>query len=433
MTDAGDVAAASPISSGPLPDWPAALAAWLRAGRAAVLVGVVETRGSTPREVGSKLLVGADEVVGTVGGGHLEFKAVELAREQLARAASTAPTAAGDGADDRADHAAGHAVATLRRFPLGPGLGQCCGGVALLCFEHFPAVAAGRGAGADPPALPTWLRDLCAARAAGRDALLLSRAECQGREAGKLLLVDGSSVGSLGDAQLDAAALRLAGGSYAGAGDGWLEGTVACGQAVRLLGAEDARGQPQHLLLEWLRPTDFSIQIYGAGHVGRALLQVLAGLPCAIHWVDSREQALDGAPGRQRADNIRAEWCEEPEWSVDEAPGGACLLVLTHSHAEDYRIVRRALRRQCERGDLAFIGLIGSRSKRRSFEARLRAEGFSDAELAALTCPIGISGIRGKRPEEIAIGVAAQLLRLRGMAQTATSSAEAAQQMRARQ
>gem|GEM_PF-3316 len=387
-------AAASPISDGPLHDWPQALAQRLDAGRAAVLVSVAETRGSTPREVGSKLLVTRDEVLGTVGGGHLELRAVELARERLAGPCATS-----------------HWSSALQRFALGPALGQCCGGVAVLLFEVFTGTR------------PDWLRALCALREQGRSALLVTRCGAVGgwpgggdgigAGCGKLLLDGARRHGGLGDSQLEAAALQL-------------EADCASGQAVRLLHRVDATGEARPLLCEAQRPSDFRLQLFGAGHVGRALLQVLAGLPAEIHWLDSREHAFPAPRPIPLAARLRCEWVDEPEWSVDEAPPGSLLLVLTHSHAEDYRIVRRALRRQRARADLAFIGLIGSRSKRRSFVARLRAEGFADAELAALTCPIGVDGISGKQPAEIAIGVAAQLLQLRDSGRAAAGPGQGA-------
>ena len=95
---------------------------------------------------------------------------------------------------------------------------------------------------------------------------------------------------------------------------------------------------------------------------------------------------------------------------VASAPPGACYLVLTHSHALDLAITQAVL----ARGDFRWFGLIGSCSKRASFESRLRARGFGDDALARMVCPIGLPGIAGKEPEVIAISAVAQLLQATG-------------------
>ena len=96
-----------------------------------------------------------------------------------------------------------------------------------------------------------------------------------------------------------------------------------------------------------------------------------------------------------------------------DLPAQSLVLVMSFSHAEDLDIVCACLRRQRERGDLPFIGLIGSATKWAVFQKRLAERGFAESEIAQITCPIGLPGIPGKEPEVIAIAVAAQLLQLR--------------------
>ncbi|MDH3468973.1 MAG: xanthine dehydrogenase accessory protein XdhC, partial [Gammaproteobacteria bacterium] len=144
--------------------------------------------------------------------------------------------------------------------------------------------------------------------------------------------------------------------------------------------------------------------LFGAGHVGTALLPILAGVGCTVTWVDSRaDQFPPTVP-----DGIRIVRRDDPQFEVDCAPRGSYYLVMTHSHPLDYAICERVLRRR----DVWYCGLIGSRSKRLKFEKRLRAQGFGPAELSRLTCPIGIKSITGKRPGEIAVAVAAELLQI---------------------
>jgi xanthine dehydrogenase accessory factor len=252
-------------------------AAWLAARRPAMLIEVVAHQGSAPRETGTRMLVAADEVLGTVGGGHLEWKAITLGRERLA-----------DRLHDAVDH----------HYPLGPALGQCCGGTMTL-----------RTSVLDAAALATWPDSV-----------------------------------------------------------------------------------PR-----------FHLQLYGAGHVGRAIVRLLAGIDCRVTWIDERESEFPSGDWPSHIEKL----CVEPvEAEVHHAPPGAFYLVLTHSHALDMSISEAILRR----GDFGFFGLIGSATKRARFLRRLAERGIAEPTLQRLTCPIGVPGISGKQPEVIALAVVAQLL-----------------------
>ena len=254
--------------------------AWLDTGRPAVLVQVMAARGSVPRGAGTRMLVAADAVAGTIGGGHLELQAIQRARAMLAAGAGARP-------EDRA-------------IALGPTLGQCCGGALTL-----------RTALLDATALADW---------------------------------------------------------------------------------------PDQAPL-------FDLQLYGAGHVGRAIVHLLGTLPCRVTWIDEREAEFPAVPPpphitRLCVDGVEAE--------VQQALPGAFTLVLTHSHDLDLRIAEAVLRR----GDFGFLGLIGSATKRARFLSRLTQRGVAAEALARLTCPIGVAGIPGKQPEQIALAVVAQLLQV---------------------
>lgn len=150
------------------------------------------------------------------------------------------------------------------------------------------------------------------------------------------------------------------------------------------------------------------VALFGGGHVGRALVHVLSTLPLQITWVDSRDEIFpETVP-----DNVQCEHSDPVHAAVPGLPGDCHFLIMSFSHAEDLDIVASCLMRQRERGDVPYIGLIGSKTKWASFRSRLRERGFSDAELDHVTCPIGIPGITDKRPEAIAVSVAAQLLLL---------------------
>ncbi len=263
-------------------NWRQALLTLHEAGTPHVLVTVASAGGSAPREAGAKMVVTTDQLFGSVGGGNLEHKACTMARRMLA-----------EGVDEP----------TLEHFPLGPALGQCCGGQVALLLEPF-------------------------------------------------------------------------------------------------------------------RADHFHVVLFGAGHVGRAVVRVLAGLPCRVTWIDGR----DGVFPEDVPDQVVARTSDAPAYDVADAPPLAYFLVMTHSHAIDREVTEAILRR----GDFAYCGLIGSRTKRRQFERRWRSKGLTDEQLARLTCPIGISGIRGKRPAEIAVAVAAQLLILHNARVSAEKPSERA-------
>ncbi len=151
--------------------------------------------------------------------------------------------------------------------------------------------------------------------------------------------------------------------------------------------------------------------MHGAGHVGRAVAALLAGIDCRVQWVDERDTDF---AARALAPQVQALVTDAAEAEVRAAPPGAYYLVLTHSHALDLRIVEAVLRR----GDFGWCGLIGSRSKRARFEHRLAARGIAQSTLERLACPVGVPGIAGKQPELIAIAIVAQLLQVASAAAT---------------
>ena len=308
-------------------------------GEAVAIITVAEARGSTPREAGTRMLITAERSWGTIGGGRLEYEAMQAARTLLET---------GDG----------HA---LREVPLGPALGQCCGGHATVLIE--------RAGGTDPG----WL----AAREAGDGGVLLTRLDAP---APKLLLR--------------------------------LEESSSEGVPVDLMQAAQqvsVRRTPSRVLLAdgtaWLVEPDVDdlprVLVFGAGHVGRALVGALAPLPCRVRWFDQRAELLAAPP-----DGVEVVRTEQPLDEVRAAPAGAFVLVMTHSHDLDCALCEALLKR----GDFAFVGLIGSATKRARFEKRWRAKGMPDQVGRRLVCPVGLAEIRGKQPEVIAASTAAQLL-----------------------
>jgi len=258
--------------------------AWLASERATIVIEVTEALGSAPREAGTRMLVTLHDIAGTVGGGHLELKAIQHARAMLRD---------------------GTLVAHSEHFPLGPTLGQCCGGAVTLAYAPL-------------------------------DAQIIER---------------------------------------------------------------------------WpVEPPRFHLQLYGAGHVGRAIVRAISPLNVVVDWIDERDEEfpteLYEPHSRGWPPHIRKVCVDSVEAEVRTAPAGAYYLVLTHEHDLDLRISEAILKR----GDFAYFGLIGSKTKRARFIRRFEQRGIDAQRIERMTCPIGVPGIDGKEPEVIAAAVVAQLL-----------------------
>jgi len=233
-----------------------------------VLITVIQTRGSTPRDNDAKMLVTAIDSIDSIGGGQLEFAAIERAQTLLKQNSR---------------------CTVIESFQLGRDLEQCCGGQLELLFECFPA-------------------------------------------------------------------------------------------------------------------RQFNIVLLGAGHIGRAIVRLLADLNCQVRWLDSRAECFpDDLPL-----NVEAETLDHAEQAISNCPPESWYLVMSHSHVLDQQLVEAIL----SRGDAHYCGLIGSKSKAAAFRGRLKRKGFSDVELAGLSSPIGLPGLKAKQPAEIAISVVAHLLQL---------------------
>ena len=221
-------------------------------------------------------------------------------------------------------------------------------------------------------------------------------------------------VGTIGGGHLELQAIaearsRLAGGAAAAPGPMRFALGPALGQCcggVVHLGFEPLRADNAPMLARRLAPRLHPVALFGGGHVGHALARVLAPLPFALTWIDSR----DGIFAPDLAGEVVCEHSEPVQLAVPSLAPGSRVLIMSFSHAEDLDVVAACLRRQREQQDLPFIGLIGSQTKWATFSRRLRERGFTAEDLARVTCPIGIPGITGKEPEVIAVAVAAQLL-----------------------
>jgi xanthine dehydrogenase accessory factor len=246
------------------------------------------------------------------------------------------------------------AVRRVERFSLGAALGQCCGGVVELYWERF-----------DAP------EQLCVLASAPAGSL---RYCAMDGVADDLLVAPGKVRAALPEPAGRASLLRI--------------------------GA-------RQFFVERLGRDATPLWLYGAGHVGRALVRVLTDLPFDIHWVDSRPDYLDEAVAQ--APGVIPWAVEDPADAAAFAPAGAWHLVMTHSHEDDLNICEALLRRE----RFGYLGMIGSRSKDARFRHRLLGRGCAPAAVDRLVCPIGQIGITSKVPAAIAVAVAAELLLVR--------------------
>lgn len=260
------------------------------------------------------------------------------------------------------------------------------------------------------------LKDLFLARLERGPAVLVEVTGTEGsvpREAGTWMAVFADGVvGTIGGGHLEHQAMAAARAQLQ-AGPAQAERRFVlgpslgqcCGGVMNLrfetVGPADVAALRQQLPMK-LQP----LALFGGGHVGHALVQVLSRLPFALTWIDSR----DGIFPPTTPLTVICEHSEPVQGAVSSLAPQSRVLIMSFSHAEDLDIVAECLKRQRTRADLPYIGLIGSKTKWATFCHRLEARGFTPAELAHITCPIGLPGIAGKEPEVIAIAVAAQLL-----------------------
>ena len=273
------------------------------------LVSVAEAKGSVPREAGAIMLVYNSHIDGSIGGGELEFQAIKTARE------------------DRSEKAF---LREVRTYPLGPALGQCCGGHVKLMFEWY---------GPD-----------------SQSVLAQLAAQDQGYS---------------------------------------LHPTNS--QDIPVVAIEPS----EEMLSLPLSVQKQPVFLYGAGHVGRAVVEIARHLPCQIYWVDTDD---DRYP-EDIAEEVTKLLANKPETIAQHAPGDAIHLIMTYSHQVDFKIVMAVL--SC--GNFARCGLIGSETKASRFRKRLRDAGVNSDAIERLSCPIGLPEITGKKPLQVAISVTGQL------------------------
>lgn len=155
------------------------------------------------------------------------------------------------------------------------------------------------------------------------------------------------------------------------------------------------------LLFEPLLQAQPEIFLFGAGHVGQAVVNLLATLPCHINWIDSRPGQFSRVPA-----GVVTWQPEDPLDCVAQAPAGSYFIIMTHHHPLDFELCEAVLKR----GDFRYAGLIGSETKNQRFRYRLAGKGVQSEPLTRLRCPVGLPDIKGKLPAEIAVAIAGEII-----------------------
>jgi len=302
------------------------------AGRLA-LVEVAGTKGSTPREKGAFMLVSKEAIFGTIGGGQLEYMAIDKARQMLA----SSPSPLWGGSDDAVVRGGGpSSAAPPPRF----------------------ADAASRRPLTDPPH-----------KGEGEEARIEVDEICA-----TLDIPLGPEIGQCCGGRVEVL-IRL------------IDRTIE----QRLIA--EAESEEAHLP---------HVYVFGGGHVGQALAASLALLPVHAVIIETRAEALEGMP-----ETVETRLTPMPEAEIRKAPSGSAFAILTHDHALDFLIVTEALKRD----DAAYVGMIGSKTKKATFRSWFlkSAEGTAD-EFARLVSPIGGDAVKDKRPPVIAALAAAEIM-----------------------
>ncbi|MDO6535619.1 xanthine dehydrogenase accessory protein XdhC [Alteromonas stellipolaris] len=228
------------------------------------------------------------------------------------------------------------------------------------------------------------------------------------REAGsKMVVTDAQSIDTIGGGHLEFDAIKTAREMLsAGAGSVGEQGKNNASTEIRSYPLSSKLGQccggAVKVLFEVCNRHAQHIAIFGAGHVAKALVPILAQLPLRISWIDSREDLFS----HPLPANVKKVVEEAPETEVRGLEENTWLVILTHDHQLDYRITEQALKYPA----LPFVGLIGSQTKAKRFITKLEHRGFNESDLARLATPIGDTSIPGKRPIEVAVSIASQII-----------------------
>ena len=334
---------------------------WQQQGQTVVLVTVIRADGSTPREVGATMLLALDQQQAlnqsdTIGGGQLEYQAIDLAKAMLA------------GQDSR--------QRWIERFNLSARLGQCCGGVMWLLFEKIE---------------PDANQQLLECHKAWQNGQQILR-QVSGHQGSGWTISDHSSQGLVSAFQTNDPHSK-----HSHQNNQYQSNSHQ---------SNSLQVSPEWQWQQPIMPYRMKVMIFGAGHVGEAIVRCLLPIGVQITWVDTRDDFF----AEDLRDQVHCIITDLPEAELDHFDRGGAILILTHDHQLDLQLCFAAL--QSVTQAFAFVGMIGSKSKRAIFEKRMQQRGYHQTQLEHLVCPIGIEGIHSKQPAVIAVAVVAQLLQV---------------------
>lgn len=315
--------------------WWTDFVAWQVDALPMLLVTVVRADGSTPRDVGATMLLRFNlqqqwQQSDTIGGGHLEFQVIDIAKEMLSETEAC--------------------MRRIERFNLSARLGQCCGGVMWLLFEKI-----------SPAEIASDLSHCLQAWRAGQRILRT----VSHQHASTWQTMDMEQQPSFE--------------FHSGSSEEWQ-------------------------FDQQIQPYAMQVLICGAGHVGEAIVRCLLPIGVRVKWIDPRDDIFPA----DLLEQVQCLTTDTLDAEIEHFDRSGAILILTHDHQLDLQLCFSALKPAAK--PFAYVGMIGSKSKRAIFEKRMQARGYSLETLQRLVCPIGIEGISSKQPAMIAVAVVAQLL-----------------------
>ncbi|WP_286875124.1 MULTISPECIES: xanthine dehydrogenase accessory protein XdhC [unclassified Marinimicrobium] len=234
----------------------------------------------------------------------------------------------------------------------------------------------------------------------GRGYVIATVISTQGstpRDGGSKMVIDSErTYDTLGGGQLEFLIVQQAREHLAKNESGqWLKPFPLAAEAAQCCGGNVT------VLLESYPASDWTLALFGAGHVSRALTTILGELPCRVEIIDNRPELMT----ESLPENCHYHYCESPVSRIDALRDDTWVVIFTHDHALDFALCDRLL------ADYrwAFTGLIGSDTKALRFRKRLAQAGHDNAMIDRLVSPVGLPEVKGKRPMEVAVSIVAQL------------------------
>ena len=323
-----------------------------------VIISIITTKGSTPCCAGDKMLLTKNQTFGSIGGGNLEYKTLQHARQLLNKKNKC----------------------QIQNYSLGASLGQCCGGFIKILFQCFVNLN---------KQTSKWLTILTKAYSLQIDIMLMSYF-ANGR------FYQAFYTKKYQDFNNYQVALPISLTKIS-------TKMLTSKNTSDILYEKNENYDKIHYCESFLFSKLQTVVIFGAGHIARALIPIISNLPVRLYWVDARE--FEFSLYKHDTSNINI-ICDEAVYTIDKLAENAYYVVVTHSHQLDFEICEKILKST----NFNYLGLIGSQTKAKLFKKRLLAKGVAPSLIKRLICPIGKQNFFSKSATVTAVAIATSLI-----------------------